>query len=571
MYTNNFKNQFKIKKSKFLDMATNNAEIYRPIDDQIYNISKQPAAIDKDTVFRYATYQCANSGSGTATAASPLNSGTNQTTFDITNNAGSTIRYGTLGLRLRGIFTLLGNSAATVPLTTAESAGVNNLVGGLPYNAPSWNMLFKTINQMTIFVNGAPVYNSIPGLFCEDMTAKLLRYYSNEAINNHPAVFGPMNDVSYTGYSAKAAAAVVPADGVVSSVMPNQLPSMAAAYNAFTWGADAAHTFIGFNPDINPLAHDPCLMERAKKYCGIANSHLREITKIIPLRDILNFPDCLISNLRNLKIQVGWAASADIVDHFSTNAAAGAATQAQFCLTNCDLVSDSYMPTVSQATTSVSEKLSGQIDILPYYNTRIFPETYTPNADIRINNISNLDAVMIFQPARAFSNGNGTAANVSGYASWGQFLTFGDSVITGANALRLTTDALRAVASDSSPISEVQIEFGGRAYPSIPITCSKALSAATIAFDPSQLYMEYLKGVGKFGRRDAVPAVSYEMFKGCMPFIYLRPFADDAPKMSNESRDLIIRMKSGVSSTIIVVCFCHGVCTLAADGTAKIY
>ena len=56
-----------------------------------------------------------------------------------------------------------------------------------------------------------------------------------------------------------------------------------------------------------------------------------------------------------------------------------------------------------------------------------------------------------------------------------------------------------------------------------------------------------------------------------MPFIYLRPFASDAPKISSEGKDLSITLKGGVASNIAIVVFTHHVHTLSADGIATDY
>lgn len=548
-------------------MASQNSEIFRQIDDGIYNIAKQPAPVDRDTVFRYSSYACANSGSGAGTAAAPLNYGTNQTTFSLNQQSGAHLRFGTLGLRLKMIFTDV-DSVATCPLTDGEATAITK-IGGLPSSAPSWNLCGAFVSQMVISMNGVPIYSSVSGHFLEDWTAKLIYMYSHDELDNHPGIFGPIGDTSYTGYSARAAAAVEPSGTVVQSIYPNQLMALSAPYVKLAKHAttiDSASTFVGFNPSYNPKAEDPCLKARAMEYCGGANTHLRVITKIIPLRDILPIPDAVYANLRTLDIKINWVNDLDLLDHFNTTVA----TQSGVRLLNCDLVTDSYMMSIPQSITSITEKGGAQSEILPYYNTMMFNPTYIPGSDLRLPNVSNCQAIFIMQLAKDFTNGQ-SATSEAGYSSTAQFLLFGDSSSTLAvNDLRLKADAIRAIATDASPISDVQVSIGGRDYPSTPIITSNALSAATICFDPSQLYMEYCKAVGKFCRRDVSPAITYSQFKSVCPFICIRPYADNALHLS-DARDITIRMHGGIESKIVIICFCLGVCTLAADGTAKIY
>ena len=194
---------------------------------------------------------------------------------------------------------------------------------------------------------------------------------------------------------------------------------------------------------------------------------------------------------------------------------------------------------------------------------------YTPGSDITIPSVKNFDSVMILQLARDKTNGNADT-NLCAFGSTGEFLLFGNSAATDAKIKIRADDPVGTPAGTVAGISSVYISIGGIQYPSQPIDVSRSTGSVD-CLEPSGLWHEYGKGINRYARREVAPAIPYDMFRTTMPFIYLRPWASDAPKPSAEGKDLIIRMRGGVAGNISVVVFTYHVHTLAADGVAKDY
>lgn len=544
-------------------MSGLNTEIYRPVDDQLYSITSQYAAVDKDSLGRISSYQNATSG-GFGTLANPLNSPANeQTIIELGQGSGSKLRYGNLSLRTRMVFTDLANPAQACPTTAYAAANANKRVGGLPVCAPSWNMVGALIENVRLDINsGETTYISTSGRFLEEFTARLIRYFDGETLDNMgETLFTPCFDKTYTGSSGAGNNAVDPDNGVTETILPAQYPALDAAYVQ----GNVDGTIIGLNPHINPLAQGSSLAERARTYCS-GNTHQREVVKIIPLNLLLpKLPDGIWKNFRKAKLTINWARTIDLLENFSTNAAG-----AQGCvrLVGCDLISDYYVMTPGQASASLSEKTSvSPLDILPFYNTQAYVKTYTPGADITIPAVRQFDSIMVMQVARGFGNGQ-AGANNRAYTSHGQFLLFGNSAANNGLLKLRADEPVGQPAGSVAGISSVQLVVGSRVYPDNPIICSKSTNG-TICFEPSHLYHEYLKGIAKLGRRNGRPAISYDTFRTNCPFIYLRPWSDNAAHLSNEGQDITIRMMGGVESQIVIILFTLRVLSLSGDGSSK--
>ena len=211
-----------------------------------------------------------------------------------------------------------------------------------------------------------------------------------------------------------------------------------------------------------------------------------------------------------------------------------------------DIVTDAYTPQHSEAGTILAEKMhEGKQDILPYLETVQFKMNYTANSDIVVPSVQHFDSVIIFQPCRSINNatnsylnnGQAVEANQRAYTSWGQFLLFGNSAAD-AGLLKTTADSpVGTPAGSLAGITSVQMLLGGKCYPSSPIQCSKSQNGVT-CLDPSGLYYEYLKGIGKLGMRDLHAAMPYDVFRTTMPFIYLRPWSDNVPTSCRRGQTL---------------------------------
>lgn len=557
------------------------SEVFRPIDDPIYQLSSQPLAVDKDTVHRTASYVNAQTN-GSATLLNPLNStsGT-KTTFTVNNPSGSKLRWGTMGLAVEMVFHQLATAATATAVATAAAVptiAVTNVISPQPANAPSWNMIASLINSATLKISGVEVYKSTN--FLAEFTARLLRHYDYDALNHRDEMlFTPVGSMNYCIGSA-ADATAVPADAThVLNIYPEALPHMSASYfNAVqTAGPIAPVTFAGLNPSTNPLAADALLRERARRWCS-GNTHQRTITKIVSFLDLFpRISDCVMRNLRQFEIEIEWARTTDLLEHTAVvgtigadgaNAAARTATHGAVSATRCFIITDAYAMAPTQAQEVVSEKVDGQNDQFMILSTRTSSNVYASGSDIVLPSIRHFDSLMIMQPARDYRTAATADETARIYQSTGEFLLFGNSNGTA----KLTADE-PAAAGTAEPISSVQLSYSGVDYPSSPIEIGRTTNGA-VAADFARLYQEYIKGIARIGRRDVAAAVPYAMFKSTMPFVYLRPFSDDAVKQSAEGKDLTVRIRGGSAltapaNTINLVVFYMRAFSISPDGVCR--
>jgi len=553
-------------------------------DDGVYTSFSKPSVIDKDTRKR-VTNVIAAASNGVGTLTSPLNGpNTQRTSFVVRASGANKIRWDTLCLRVSMVFTKWGDTTHAAPSTGVTDADA--VVLGMPFNSPSWNMVFNLISSVSLKMNNAEVYNSSQGSsYANEVTARLFRYFSYEALNSMGTMlFTPVGSQEYMIGSARPATVLAPTGAIWQAIKPTNYDSISCPYFGFT-KADpiaAASTFAGFTPDYNPNAKDALLKERARRWCS-GDTHCRVITMEIPM--IVLTPIItrgIIKNLNELVLDITWSNSLDHLEHTAINAdetSAGtmiAATWGQVCVTACDLVTDSYTPSVEQFATDVKEKTQGVSDIIEMHKTSVARIDYSSGSDITISNMRNLQAVYIMQPARGFYNhlsSVGTAADKRMYQSTGEFLLFGNSNNDAAAMKHHASEALAN--ANSCPISSVQLEIGGEFYPSSPITIAKSPTSGTTAADLTMLYDQYLKSIAKLGRRDLSPAVPYWMFSSTCPFIAISPCPDNGSTLTREGKNLTIHMTGGTSNAlpsnaIYIITFEYKAYRINPDGTCEV-
>ena len=540
-------------------------KLTEPVQDHLYDSTKAPVAIDGDTIARTSTLYSAQTN-GSASLADPLNNptGSKTTLFVLGANSSQPFRWSTMMLRMKMVFHQLGNTAAAAP-STSNATGSTPATAN-PYNAPSWNMTGAFIQNIKCSINDTEIWSSTPNYFLQDWTARLLKNHTFDSLETSDhMLFTPCFDRSYTASTARTNAAVAPLANGSHTIKPAVWDSLSSPYAAYVPDALAANQFFAFVDDYAIYGSSPQAKERGRRWMS-GNTHLRTITKCIPFCDLFpRFPSTLLTNARQIKIEIVWTPSVDLLDHFSTDTPAS--TDASASLIGCDILTDTYVPQSSQFNETMEEKLKGESDKVGFLSTQVFHLQYNAGTDLIIPGISNFDCVFIMQPARGFANGQ-AGANAVTYNSFGQTLLFGNSALAGtAGAIKQAADTPLA---ESIPITSAQMQFAGRLYPSSPIQTTQTINGGT-CFDPTQLFAEYAKFAGKLDRRDLSVACPMWAFKGSMPFIALRPWADNGFHMSNQSSDLILRMQGGTASAIDVVVFRAVIAEVNADGMTVVH
>jgi hypothetical protein len=154
------------------------SKLSQPVRDPIYDCTKQPIAIDGDTLARTSiTYSAQTNGS--ATLLDPLNatSGSKTTIFVMGANSSQPFRWNTMALRMRMVFHKLADTTAAAQSTSSTDAATGT-PQAMPYNSPSWNMVGALINQIKVSINDTEVWSSIPTSFLSDWTARLIRNHT---------------------------------------------------------------------------------------------------------------------------------------------------------------------------------------------------------------------------------------------------------------------------------------------------------------------------------------------------------------------------------------------------------
>lgn len=567
------------------------ASEFAPIDDPLYTLSSVPVPVDKDTMHRTETVIYPNCGQALVTA--PFNDATGgkpNLEFDI-EMRGRT--WGNLALKLGMVFTLRGNPAAALP-TTATDQEID-AIQGRPYNAPSWNMVASLIKDISLEIGGVEIWSARSDHYLEDFTARLLRNYSYEALNERSdMLFTPIGSRTYTiGHSGEEntlyqAAAVAHR----SDVVPTGFGHLSGPWFGYVKPAAedqvnpllCNNTFFGYNPESNQYTQDPALKERVKRWAS-GNTHQRVITKLIPFQDLFpRIPNHIFKNVRNVKVKITWNPTMDLLEHFCIVGAAGTAaahlaTHGDVRLINAAVVTDMYFATPAQAAESVTEKQEASAesaDILRMLATRVDPIVAPASgSSVRISGVANFDSLMVIQPARGWRNLTAADTTVREYQSTGEFLLFGCSN-NAASTMKLRADEPVA-AGTSEPVTKVYMTYDGVTYPgSEHIECSQTVNGA-VCFNPIPAYREYVKACARTSRVDTAPAIPLEIFATTMPFIYIKPWADNAIHLNTYASDIQLYITGGTSwadktggNMLSIVVFHHKVFRIGVNGIPKL-
>ena len=526
--------------------APTSSSAYRAVDDALYSMSSQPCPVDKDTSYTVSSYVSPN-GAIAGSPTSPLNKrgATTTTTIEIAQDAGFKLRYGGLGLRLGMVITDVVGSNSAPSLADGpnpthldphigcdkEAAASCNVTKPIKHkglkiapvtkvaNSPPWNLASLLISTLKVeFNSGAPFYNSAE--YATDYLARMIRHYDADTLSRlSEQLFTPVFDDH--------------------------------GLNIYTASLDLDNTSV-YPGDVEC---DDATYERGTYYCVKSDlTEERYITKIIPFTDLFpRIPDLIYSNLRKIKLTITWTPTDDLLEHFANDED----TWAYVKLISADVVTQKYAMSPSQAAASLEEKMTITPDYIPTMKTLTHNVSYTGSSlDHVLPGIRNFDSIMIFQVAK----GVASATDVM-YQSPTQFL-FGQKLASSAGCKVTAWDKNGA----TSPFTSVQISYGGRMYPESPLDTAREVNGGT-RFEASGLYTEYMRAINVQGSKNSMCAIPYHVFESTMPFVFFRPFASDAPKPSNEGRDLRIMIKgSKEACNLVVVIFTYDVYALTADG-----
>lgn len=532
--------------------ATSSQALYEGVHDPIYSVLNKQVAVSQDTL-KKATRRIPASSNGSGSIAVPLNG--LQTVFNFSNGTNYKMRWDTTRLNVGGVFT------AMAAVTTAVAC------------SPPWNLFGQLIDEIALNFNGhgTAIYTKTgANLYKACFTARLLRHYTMEQLEKmSDFLFTPIEGDKYY-LRAHVNETEFANDG-------NVIKSDGAAYIQFANAdgaaaiADPAAAF--WSKDKSSLSGGAA--ERQRKYIG-ADSATRTQFLSIPFADLFPRFQGVPKNLRSVQIMIKWAPIANIHMEYANcaNANAGGVIQPNtstgtFRITSCDIVTDDYVMSAGQSMESVQEKLEAEPDNIAFMDTEVLLRDWTAN-DIILPSKKNLDSLMMIQ----FSDDVHNLAETNGQYNWryqssGQFLFFNGQAAAN-NVFRLSSDIITANTTVNPTM--LQIEYGDVQYPNNPIQL--LTGSATTHFKSDELYYEYIKAFGKVGDRVTGQPMSKDLFCSTMPFVFLKPYSNEAIKLS-DTRDLVIKMTgaSGNVSTapgaarFSIILFSPKFWRIAVDGT----
>lgn len=554
--------------------APTSANILRPVDDPLYEMTQQPVPVSKDTVCRVASSITA-SGNTSGTPASAMNTtGKGRTTFELNQTSGMRYRYGNLGIKMNFIIADEAGTGVIVPGNTATD---------IPFTViPPPDLAVALMRYVSLEINsGTPIYTS--SNVRAEYKARLFRNYSQDVLENlEEQLMLPI-------WSTHGRNTYNPRYYKITQLNDTYLSSFYTAVTGLTVTESAASvttaqmSSILKQPKTYERIIDQASYERGLRYCsGRTNSYGTVITKIIPLRDLFpSIPDSLMTNLRRLKINIDWVESvtSPLTALFTAASSTGATYGVH--LLGAELITDAYVLSPSQSAASLQDKLTIQPDILPIMKTQTFSFSYAgSSSDTLIPSIKNLQGLMIFinniKPDGTYHDNGQTL--VTDNSSSCDKIIYGDAFQSGNGSYASAADVFRLNSSDplvsgqtNAGLTSVQISFQGRTYPESPLELTTSVNSL-LTPNWTKAYHEYLKFCNLHGRRDFRVAVPWNVYKSTHPFIALSPFSTEAPKLTTQGNDLIVRLRGGGETvSVSVIIFYNTQYVVSADGVVTEY
>lgn len=292
------------------------------IDNPIFTVNGRSIAISKDVSYEISSVIPAQANGSDSAANATLKQ---QTSFTITNSQQNPLDLNKCALSLD----LQTQSDDGVPMTVTQT--------------PSWNLFGDLISNIQVNINdeSTGIINYSSDAYLYVWTAYMLHTYDFEALNNHPAICGPV----------------------------------ALKYSET------------YNGKVNTL--EGASKVRRPNY----NGHFK---LICPLRDVfLGMPAFVLANLRRISIIITWKSNQVLLEKAITAAGVG-----KVYIKKAEFLATSPVKTAVQQTQSVQEKGMGRHDLIAWSRPEYHASTTIANTDITITSVINLDKIMIFQMAR---------------------------------------------------------------------------------------------------------------------------------------------------------------------------
>jgi len=484
--------------------------VYAPSKDILFDMTSKTIPVDSSTLYRGENRITAQLG-GTSTTGNGLNVEKKQTRFVIQNGTTSKLRWDTCALAVRGKFT----------------DGVAGGAGNCVYGVPAWNALADNIESINIHINDSstPIYECSGGNYVVDYSARLLRNYGWDILNN-------MDEQIFTPIAGS--------DADNNFAPPEWITNSKTITDTFTSVQD----------------------ERFSRHrVGDADCYS---TKYISFQDLFpRFPVAIMNNLRKMAIEIVWQDhSKTCMEHIENGANPTVMDpDASYLITSCEIITDFYIMAPVTQINEVNQKTAQGVDNVAYLNSQVIDYTYT-GGEVMISGLKNVESVMVLQLARGKTNTDGTVAG----NSCGQFMLFNNAI--DAATTTFPDNCSHLDTTPSHLIKSVQMSLGEVTYPPYELKTVNDNSP-----DLTGLYYEYLKALNCVGSRTSKP-MPLHVFQSVMPFILLKPWSSNASHLSREGKDLSLRLGKGTTSTaatqISIVIFKLNVLQISPDGATTI-
>lgn len=495
---------------------------YTTIKDPIYDVTQKPVSVDSNTI-RKATRIIPASSNGVGAVAVNQTLNGKITVFNWSNGNTQRMRWDTTCLEVSMVFTAAAANPANPALVCA----------------PSWNMFGRMIERIKLNFNGSAteIYNRTNGYYLPDFTARMLRYYTLEQLNKKDdSIFTPIDDYEWMWVRTNDAKYDNGGNNV-RSYTANPIVG-GANYAKFSDAQPPVVTHCAaaaafFKPMPSTTTALTSAHLRFVKYVDVGpdnaadTSNLRTCTIRVPFCDLFPRFQGIMRNLRSVQLEIQWTSETAIMDYI------GGTSAGHVNIIQTRVITDDYVMSQGQSMENLSEKMAGEVDNICFLDPVVNNRNWLGN-DIIITAQRNVDSVMAFQmlhqqEVEVTTHTHGTTS--------GQFALFNAESTAVANRRYRADGIPDTTAGHRYMPQSIQLFYGDLLYPQQPVQ----LYTLHNNFDSTELYYEYLKMLGKVSDRLTGYPITRDLFSGTMPFIALKPFANDAIKLS-DSKDIILRM-----------------------------
>jgi hypothetical protein len=373
------------------------------------------------------------------------------------------------------------NSVLETRMLFSNAAGSGVATGVVP-----WNLILAMFEEIHVQFNGQTVYSKTAGDYCACQTMKWLSEHTKESLNASTAVFAPVGDELYSN-GIKSAAAIA-------------------------------------------AATSPKTAQRNSDW--ITSVHTDQVVKLPTLKDLLfSMGLGLPKNLRTVKISLKFKSSIPL----------GKVTEASDGI--CKPISPfrihlhEYNFSSSSAITALDSKLNGEDEHLCFIDVESRKLPWS--SDMSVTSQKDVQWVAVAQFGHEFTNAypGSDSTNTASMSNCGQLYVLNgySSAATTPTAVLLRADQQNTTAC-KAPAASAQIQLGGMMYPYNAMRLQNP--GNTTLLDTSELYREYCRGVKKL-TGILSPAIDEATFKRTMPFIFVKPTANNKLLQSS---DIVVRL-----------------------------